>query len=210
LRSGLADPARAARRWQAKRIGAAGQGWHGVRAAMAYDFHSDSILAAAYQYWQGKRGERRMPRRSDIEPSEIVPLLPNLMIIEVLGGGKRQRYRLVGTAIVETFGVEFTGKYLDQVFSGAHLRSHVENYRIIARAKCPLLLSRRYHSPIGGALICHRLVMPLSEDDRAVNQMLVAMSFQAPNANAGAWRQSGALGDEPHFAIIESERTLIR
>lgn len=175
---------------------------------MAYDFRSDPILAAAYEYWQGKRGERRMPRRGDIEPSEIVPLLPNLLIIEVLGGGKRQRYRLVGTAIVEAFGVEFTGKYLDQVFSGEHLRSHVENYRIIARAKCPLLLSRRYHSPIGGELICHRLIMPLSEDDRAVNQMLVAMSFHAPNA--GARRQSGALGDEPHFAIIESERTLVR
>jgi hypothetical protein len=174
---------------------------------MAYDFHSDPILAAAYQYWQDKRGERRMPRRSDIEPSEIVPLLPNLLIIEVLGGGKRQRYRLVGTAIVETFGVEFRGKYLDQVFSGEHLRGHVENYRIIARAKCPLLLSRRYHSPIGGALICHRLIMPLSENDRTVNQMLVAMSF---NPNAGGRRQSGALGDEPHFAIIESERTLVR
>jgi hypothetical protein len=88
LRSGLAGPAKATPRWQAaERIRAAGQGWRRVRAAMAYDFHSDSILAAAYQYWQSKRGERRMPRRSDIEPSEIVPLLPNLLIIEVLGGG---------------------------------------------------------------------------------------------------------------------------
>ncbi|MGH7034773.1 MAG: PAS domain-containing protein [Stellaceae bacterium] len=176
---------------------------------MAYDFHSDPILAAAFQYWQGKRGERRMPRRGDIEPSEIVPLLPNLLIIEVLGGGKRQRYRLVGTAIVEAFGVEFTGKYLDQVFSREQLRGHVENYRIIAREKCTLLLSRRYRSPVAGAeLICHRLIMPLSEDGRAVNQMLTAMSFHAPNA--GARRSSGALGDAPHFTVIDSERTLVR
>ncbi|HXS39316.1 MAG TPA: PAS domain-containing protein [Stellaceae bacterium] len=174
---------------------------------MAYDFHNDPILAAAYQYWQGKRGGRSMPRRSDIEPSEIVPLLPNLLIVEVLGGGKRQRYRLVGTAIVEAFGVEFTGKYLDQVFSGEQLRSHEENYRIIAREKCTLLLSRRYHSPSGGELVCHRLVMPLSEDDRTVNQLLTAMSFHAPSAGA---RRQGALGDAPHFAVIDSERTLIR
>ena len=92
--------------------------------------------------------------------------------------------------------------------SSEQLRGHVENYRIIARAKCPLLLSRRYRSHSGGELICHRLIMPLSEDDLAVNQMLVAMSFPAPNA--GVRRQSGALGDAPHFAIIESERTLIR
>lgn len=175
---------------------------------MAYDFRNDPILFAAYRYWDSKRGQRLMPRRGDIKPAEIVPLLPNLQIIEVVDGGKRLRYRLVGTAIVAALGAEYTGKYFDEVFSGEQLRAHEENYRIIAREKCPLFVSRRYVTPGGAELFSRRIIMPLSEDDVVVNQMLTAMSFHS--ANAMARRLGGVLGDETHFDVSDTERSLIR
>ena len=175
---------------------------------MAFDFRNDPILATAYRYWDGKRGERRMPRRGDVNPSEIVPLLPNLQIIEVVDGGKRLRYRLVGTAIVAALGAEYTGKHFDEVFSGEQLRAHEENYRIIAREKCPLFVARRYVTPGGAELYSRRVIMPFSEDDEVVNQMLTVMSFHS--ANAAARRLGGLLGDETHFDVSDTEREIIR
>jgi len=175
---------------------------------MVYDFRSDPILEGAHQYWLAKRGGRRMPRRRDIDPSEVVPLLPNLQITELVDGGARVRYRLIGTAIVSTFGAEFTGKYFDEVFSGDQLRAHEENYRVLCREKCPILVSRHYVSHKMIELLCHRLIMPLSEDDNAVNQALTAMSFQYPNKAAqriGDW-----LGAQDRFDVLDTERTIIR
>lgn len=174
---------------------------------MAYDFQNDPILAGAYRYWQRKRGGRHMPRRLDIDPSEVVPLLPNLQITELVDGGARVRYRLIGTAIVATYGAELTGKFLDEVFTGDRLRSHEENYRIVCREKCPLLVSSHYVSRAAIELFCHRLIMPLSEDDATVNQALTAMSFQS--ADNAPQRQGDWLGKEGRFDVLGAERMVV-
>ena len=64
-------------------------------------FHFD-----LYHYWLAKRGDRAMPARKDINPAEIPVLLPYLVIVDK--AEDRFRYRLVGTAVVEQFGHDFT------------------------------------------------------------------------------------------------------
>jgi hypothetical protein len=114
-----------------------------------YDLKRDPTLGAAYSYWCAKRGARAMPRRRDIDPSEISPrLLPFLQITELLDGGSRIRYRLVGTAIVAAYGADLTGRHLDEVVSGERLRFVEDNYRRIYREKrpswCAANISRRW------------------------------------------------------------------
>ncbi len=147
---------------------------------MTYDFRSDPILGPAYEYWRSKCGARVMPRRRDIDPTEIPRLLPNIQIVELLDGGKRIRYRLAGTAIVEAYGEEFAGKYIDEMYSGERLRFVENNYRIMCDAKRPVLVCNRYDSNRDVHLICTRQFMPLSEDGETVKQCLTAMSFQFP------------------------------
>ena len=114
---------------------------------MRYDFRSDKILSPAFDYWQAKCRARVMARRRDIDPTEIIPrLLPNLQITELIDGGLRIRYRLVGTAIVDAYGAELTGKHFDQVFLGQRLEHVKENYRMICSEKRPLLVCSRYIS----------------------------------------------------------------
>jgi hypothetical protein len=153
---------------------------------MAYDFHTDPILGPAFQYWQEKCGARAMPRRRDIDPGEIPRLLPNVQITELVDGGRRIRYRLAGTAIVEAYGAELTGKYFDEVFTEQRLRFVEANYRMVCHEKRPLLVCNRYLSARDTKLICTRIVLPLSEDDVNVNQCLTAMSFHFPG-RADQW-----------------------
>ena len=169
---------------------------------MEYDFRSDPILGPAYEYWRSKCGTRAMPRRRDIDPTEIPRLLPNIQIAELVDGGKRIRYRLAGTAIVEAYGEELAGKYIDEIFSGERLRFVQNNYRILCTEKRPVLVCNRYHSKRDAPVICVRLFMPLSEDGETVNQCLTALSFQFPG-QAGDWTGQW-FGNSDNFDFAKS------
>jgi hypothetical protein len=58
-----------------------------------------------------------MPCKRDIDPIELPPkILPNLQLIEVIDRGVRFRYRLIGTALAEAYGRDFSGRYPDELF----------------------------------------------------------------------------------------------
>ncbi|MDE2228513.1 MAG: PAS domain-containing protein [Alphaproteobacteria bacterium] len=141
-------------------------------------FDDDPILGPAYAYWRDKCGVRPMPRRRDIDPTEIPQLLPHLLITELVDGGARLRYRLAGTAVVAAYGGELTGKNCDEVCPPERRASILANYRLICERRRPLLLRHRYLSSRGAPLVCHRLVMPLSDDGDAVTQFVAALRFE--------------------------------
>jgi hypothetical protein len=61
-----------------------------------------------YAYWDRVRNGRVAPRRFEIEPAKIAPLLPETFIVE--GAGRLgSRFRLAGTKICEQFGRELRG-----------------------------------------------------------------------------------------------------
>jgi len=57
--------------------------------------HPDAVVL--HEYWLSKRGGRPFPDRSDISPSDFSRLLPNILIAEVLDGGRDFRFRLAFT-----------------------------------------------------------------------------------------------------------------
>ena len=64
-------------------------------------------------YWRSLDRDRVVPRRSSFDPARISPLLPRIAIYEVKSKDEII-YRLAGTALVDRFGMEVTGKnFLD-------------------------------------------------------------------------------------------------
>src|ERR1051325_9903462 len=82
------------------------------------DAVSHRTLVALYRYWDGKRGARAMPARRDLDPSEIVRLLPHIYMVDVQSDPLRFRYRLIGTAIVNLLGRDYTGRMVDAATYG--------------------------------------------------------------------------------------------
>ena len=72
-------------------------------------------LQKVYAYWLRKRGHRLAPSRADIHPEEMRELLPHLYLIEPVGSPPRLRFRLAGTRIVDEYGNEITGKFIDEL-----------------------------------------------------------------------------------------------
>ena len=57
------------------------------------------LVQEAWNYWNQKRGGRRMPSRKDIDPVEIPRLLSSTALVDVLRDPLDFRFRLLGTAI---------------------------------------------------------------------------------------------------------------
>jgi hypothetical protein len=142
------------------------------------DSIEDPMLLQGYRYWREKRGARPMPRRCDIDPAEIPRLLPHLMITEMLEGGTRYRYRLSGTAVTEAFGRSLTGKYIDELMTGAYREFLERLYRTIYLERRCVYGESRYAVSDKPSLATKRLLMPLSEDGVEVNQVLAVQTFQ--------------------------------
>ena len=170
----------------------------GATQGARYDFRADAILREALDYWQRKRGERPMPRRSDIDPAELpFWLLPHVELVDVVDNGPRFRYRLLGTAIVGAFGVERSGKYVDEVLSGGDLEFAHTVYRAVCdTGKAAFALSA--HSTVKASpLTARRVLMPLAEDGQAVSMVFGAATFALALP-----RQPGAGQSAGHFEII--------
>ncbi|VAV87904.1 hypothetical protein MNBD_ALPHA02-1153 [hydrothermal vent metagenome] len=83
------------------------------------------LLRDLYEYWNGKKGDRNMPSRPDISPTEIINLLPKIILIDVEYEPQRFRFRLIGTDVVTAMGQDATGKYLDELSSNSAMNDRL-------------------------------------------------------------------------------------
>lgn len=175
------------------------------------DYRGHPTLEPALLYWLQKRAERTMPRKGDIDPAEIAPrLLPHLQIIDVIDGGQRFHYRLIGTALVDAYGKDYTGLYVDEMVSGDRLDFILRAYRMVCELKAPVFCHNRYLTVRNTDLFATRVYMPLSEDGTTVQFILGALSFAfGDSVHTGVWGSGtiepatqyiGAIGDFPPAA----------
>jgi len=145
---------------------------------MIRSYVDDPILKSMFEYWDRKRGERAVAARRDIDPTEIPKLLPHIQLTEVLDDCTRFRFRLVGTAVVQAYGADFTGKYTDELYS-PRVRARIERtYQIIYNKKRPMFLRSRYVTAKGYDIVANRLLAPLSDDGGDVDMVIAALTFE--------------------------------
>jgi hypothetical protein len=138
-------------------------------------------------YWRGKRSGRLMPRRADIDPTELPGRLwPRLMLIDVLRDGDRNRlrYRLLGGDVIRALGRDPTGEYLDEAISPkAVYRDYIIKipYDVVERRR-PLYTVNILTLP-GQTLpmTTKRLTLPLSNDGTSVNMLMSAHIYEYPS-----------------------------
>jgi hypothetical protein len=82
--------------------------------------HEGSI--ALFRYWNGLRGNRPAPRRTEIEPAEIKSLLADTMILERDTRGEAV-FRLAGTRLCATYGRELKGYSFPLIWAPRDQRS---------------------------------------------------------------------------------------
>jgi hypothetical protein len=126
-----------------------------------------------HDYWSAKKGGRAMPRRADIDPVEVKPYLPMMMLIDVTADERRFVYRLVGTAEVAERGHDPTGRPVRDAFFGGSVEETLSYYEYVVRNRAPFCYRGAYAAPDGRIETDDIIYLPLSDDGVDVNMILV-------------------------------------
>lgn len=137
----------------------------------------DPILVRLYDYWSGKRTGGRLPGRRDIDPVELRDLLRYVVLADIVDGGARIRYRLVGTNMVERWGADFTGKHVDEIMQGSYRLYLEELFRETVAHASAIFSTGRFRWDIGRACETRRVFLPLASDGETVDKVLVGQTF---------------------------------
>jgi hypothetical protein len=128
-------------------------------------------IRAFHAYWDSKRRGRRMPSRADIDPAEIVPLLPGIVLIDVVDDARCFLYRLVGTREAAMRGRDPTGKSVSEGFYGASAEASMASYQDVVARRALRLERREFTTPDGRYGREQVILLPLSDDDARVNMI---------------------------------------
>lgn len=131
-----------------------------------------------FAYWRSKLDDG-LPSRREIDPIDIPAVLPSICLTDVVrhGGGRRYRRRLVGTAVVEKFGQDNTGRWVDELYEGAALEEVLTSYEWVTETGRPRL--DRCTLPREGQhyVSYDRLTLPLADDGHTVDVLLQSLVF---------------------------------
>ncbi|MFO0987335.1 MAG: PAS domain-containing protein [Alphaproteobacteria bacterium] len=167
---------------------------------------NDAILAPLWRYWDTKRGRRRMPLRREIDPGEIPRLLPHLQLVDrVAGAGFR--YRLCGSAIVQGYGFDATGKLTHEILTPERHRIASRHYALVFDSGRPLFARNRYVKDSFLIVMISRLILPLSLDGESVGMLLLGHTFAAPTAEEPSPGLDGVI-DADEYEFLEGPPTL--
>jgi len=144
--------------------------------------HAEDVELPALQdfhaYWLARRGNAPWPPRMALDPLDLKPLLGHITLMDVIrppAGPQRFRYRLFGTAFVEWFGFDLTGKTIDD-WPQPEYRDYLNaSYREVVAAGRPF---RRYRSVVkdGRLLRYEALMLPLGPPAQ-IDQVIIAQFF---------------------------------
>ena len=156
-------------------------------------------LRQLFHYWQERHAEDRPPARAEIDPLDVPPLLPDLLLVDVdwSFAKPRFRFRLAGTRFTRLYAEEITGRWLDELLLGVWQDYWEAEYTAVAQQWEP-----RYG--VNAAVWQGRehvrfewILLPLVTPDRRCDMVLSGVRFEGSDGlrlKAGAPDETLPLG----------------
>lgn len=132
-------------------------------------------LRFLFRYWSGLPRSGAGPRVDRIDPLDMRPALGNIMLVDVVEGGRDFRYRLYGSVLAEVSGLDMTGKLVSEHHASLYaIEFTLAAYGAVLLRPDPVFTTRM---PAGAMHTAewHRLVLPLVDEAGTVSRFLVGM-----------------------------------
>ena len=131
-----------------------------------------------YTHWRGLCDQAPIPPRSAFDIVEVPPpLIPHLILLDVLEGGRDFRYRVVGTGVRDNVGRDFTGETVEAYHHSHESLSVHDGYIAVVEHGIPDLY-RATLLDIDKAFISYdRLAAPLAAPDGRIIQILACFEL---------------------------------
>ncbi len=127
-------------------------------------------LERLFQHWRSLHPEGGLPGRRDLDPAAISELLPNVSLVEVHGGPRRFRYRLLGSCVDAVLGKTCTGLWLDELYAAAPMV--LKQYDVVVETGQPFWRRGAPHLPVRDCKMIEVLRLPLGADGKTVDMVL--------------------------------------
>jgi hypothetical protein len=173
----------------------------------------DSSITSAkirrlHDWWLSKRAGRAMPDRADVDPTELKPLLPYILISECMLSPFNVRYRLVGTAVAEITGFDITGRDLASLLPPDPTEDWLGHYRRVHDMRAPVFGRTIVPTVHGDPFQYQFAIFPLSRGGEVVEQFIALEDFGELTP-----RLSPSMGDltpwqEQHARLAASRGTM--
>ena len=144
-----------------------------------------SFILGVYDHWNGLRRGRCMPSRADLDPVELPrALLPSVFMVDVTRDPLDFRYRLLGTALVEWFGHDPTGRRVVDGTAFENVDVALSNYRMVEQHRLPIVVPQLQlaHAVHGDHMPKCMLMLPLT---RSCDQVDIVFGCVEPGFTEG-------------------------
>ncbi|WP_425405285.1 PAS domain-containing protein [Hwanghaeella sp.] len=137
----------------------------------------DPIFREVFDYWSAKCDGEHLPSRKDIDPTDIWKVLGNIVLIEVVTGAPRPRfrYRLWGTRVTELYGKDYTGYMLDQVIIPASREKIQAVFEWVIENRTPHFWQVPVPAENRNFVSNRRLLLPLATDGRTIDMLMAVI-----------------------------------
>ncbi|HEY0832999.1 MAG TPA: PAS domain-containing protein [Azospirillum sp.] len=98
----------------------------------------DDTLAAFQAMWEDRRAGRPLPERRDFHAEDFRPWMGHVCISRLEPETGRYRMTLCGTAAADYFGIDLTGRLIDEVFPQRRFAWLFDMYRECERTRRPV------------------------------------------------------------------------
>lgn len=137
----------------------------------------DPRLARLAALWREHAEGERIPERGAFGPETLHALgvLPHVMLVEVVDGGARFRYRLIGTAITTTVERDATGKFFDELYTPRTMKKATDSLQWVLRERQPLRTTDQFDVRGKEHIGYEALVAPLGNGGDEIALILIVM-----------------------------------
>jgi len=152
-----------------------------VRGVVTLQSPDDPDFLDLWRLWELKRGNRPLPSRSDLEPWEFKPLLPDIFLVDVLPPPARYRFRLLGESVVRFHGHNFTGRTFQECFQPLAAAQLTALFDAVVAGRAPIFRTgAAYWWTEKQYEMYQSCAFPLAADGRTVNMIIGAIKFHRP------------------------------
>jgi hypothetical protein len=118
-----------------------------------------------YAQWARLRGERPLPRWSDLDMRDLDSCFDDLTILDVLAQAGGMRFRIFnhGKNVGAMYAGQCAGRFFDEVLPAATRAATLETYEHSVRTRLPVYTASRTSDSKGRPVLYERLLLPFTE-----------------------------------------------
>ncbi len=128
-------------------------------------------------FWSELRRNDVLPARDQFTPSDLLPWLSLVSLVDVSPAPRRFRWRLIGSRIVEFLGRDSSGRWFDEVYDAQALKDFNAAYSLCVDRRRPVAFRGTVVFAGKDHIGFRMLQLPLATNGSDVDMLMLMLDF---------------------------------